>query len=175
MLRGDRISLRTVRTADLDDLHGNLSNLDYRGSFFPLGLQSEPAFRRKFEEDGFWGRDEGMLLMVDSSDEVVGEVEFYPITHYLTGFELSYLVFGPDHAGKGFATEAVRLMTAYLFARLRIERVQLAIHPENEASRKVAQKAGYTLESVMRRSWFHRGRFHDLEIWSIIRDELPAE
>jgi len=175
MLRGPSLHLRTVRESDLDGLHANLSNLEYRGSFFPLGLQSEPVFRRKFEEDGFWGQDEGMLLMVDADDRVVGEIEFYPITHYLTGSELSYMVFGPDHRGRGYATEAVKLMTSYLFARLRIERVQLAIHPENEASRKVAQKAGYTRESLMRRCWFHRGRFHDLEIWSILRDELPSE
>lgn len=173
MLQGSELRLRTVRASDLDELHDNLNNLEYRGSFFPLGMESEPVFRRRYEEDGFWGRDEGMLLMIDAENRVVGEIEFYPITHYLTGYELSYLIFGQDHAGKGYATEAVRLLTAYLFARLRIDRVQLAIHPENEASRRVAQKAGYMQESLMRRCWFHQGSFHDLEIWSILPEELP--
>jgi len=67
-----------------------------------------------------------MLLMIDPDDEVVREIEVYPIGHYLTGYELSYLVFGLDHRGKGYATEAVKLLTAYLFARLRINRAQLA-------------------------------------------------
>lgn len=98
-----------------------------------------------------------MLLMIDLSDEVVGEIKFYPITHYLTGYELSYLVFGRDNAGRGYATEAVGLLTAYLFARLRIDRVQLNIHPDNEASRRVAEQAGYTFEGAMRSCWFHRG------------------
>lgn len=106
--------------------------------------------------------------------EVVGEIEFYPITDYLTGCELSYLIFGPDHGGKGYATEAVGLLTAYLFARLRIDCVQLNIHPDNEASRRVGEKAGYTLEGLMRRCWFHNGEFHDLEIWSMLRSELPT-
>lgn len=174
MLRGTRLHLRTVREHDLDDLYTKLNTLEYRGAHFPLGLQAEPVFRRKFAEDGFWGGDEGMLLMVGPGDEVLGEIEYYPITHYLTGFELSYLVFGPDHRGKGYATEAVGLLTAYLFARLRIDRVQLNIHPGNEASRRVARKAGFTLEGVMRSCWFHRGTFHDLEIWSMLRAELPA-
>jgi ribosomal-protein-alanine N-acetyltransferase len=174
MLQGNVVRLRTIRERDLEELYSKMNDLDYRGSFFPLGLQAEPVFRRRFEESGFWGRDEGMLLMTDPNDEVVGEIEFYPLVDYLTGCELSYLVFGPDHWGKGYATEAVSLMTAYLFARLRIDRVQLAIHPENEASRRVATKAGYTLEGVMRRCWFHRGRFQDLELWSVLRDELPA-
>ncbi len=47
-------------------------------------------------------------------------------------------------------------------------------HPDNEASRRVAEKAGYTREGPMRRCWFHHGEFHDLEIWSMMRSELPA-
>ena len=146
MLQGDLLQLRTVRERDLDDLYAKLSNLEYRGSFFPLGIQSESTFRRKFQEHGFWQKEEGMLLMTDADDEVVGEIEFYPIMDYLVGYELSYLLFGAGHSGKGYTTEAVKLMTAYLFANKRINRVQLAIHPGNEASRHVAQKSGYTLE-----------------------------
>lgn len=145
MLRGKFLQLRTVRKRDLDDLYAKLNDLEYRGSFFPLGIQAEPVFRRKFDEDGFWSKDEGMLLMIDPNDEVVGEIEFYPIIHYLSGYELSYLVFGSDHRGKGYTTEAVKLLTRYLFEK-HINRVQLAIHPENKASLRVAQKAGYTME-----------------------------
>jgi RimJ/RimL family protein N-acetyltransferase len=174
MLRGELLQLRTVRERDLDDLYAKLSNLQYRGSFFPLGVQSASSFRRSFQEHGFWQKEEGMLLMTDAKDEVVGEIEFYPIMHYLVGYELSYLLFGSDHSGKGYTTEAVSLMTGYLFANKRVNRVQLAIHPENAASRRVAEKAGYTLESLMRGCWFHQGTFQDLEIWAVLRDELGS-
>jgi RimJ/RimL family protein N-acetyltransferase len=172
MLRSDLIGLRTVREEDLEDLLASLNNLDYRGAYFPLGLQSQVKLRKEFQEDGFWEPDEGMLLIVTPDDDIVGEIEFFPITDYLVGYELSYLIFGREASGKGYATEAVRLLTAYLFGRRRINRVQLNIHPDNEASRRVATKAGYTFEGLMRGAWFHRGRYHDLEIWSILRDEL---
>jgi [ribosomal protein S5]-alanine N-acetyltransferase len=171
VLRGESIRLRPVEEKDLDGLFTSLNNLDHRGAFFPLGVQSQAKFQKEFREGGFWEKDEGMLVIVTPDDEIVGEIEFFPITHYLVGFELSYLIFGQEHAGKGYATEAVRLLTEYLFARLRINRLQLNIHPANEASRKVATKTGYTLEGVMRGAWFHRGTYHDLEIWSILRDE----
>lgn len=174
MLRGDVLSLRTVQSRDLDDVYGKLNTLEYRGAHFPVRMHSEPVFRRSFEEEGFWRDTEGMLLMIDPSDDIVGEIEFFQITSYLTGFELSYLVFGPEHRGRGYATEAVRLLTAYLFSRLRIERLQLNIHPDNTASQRVAEKAGFTLEGLMRRCWFNNGRFHDLQTWSLLRDELPS-
>jgi ribosomal-protein-alanine N-acetyltransferase len=63
-------------------------------------------------------------------------------------------------------------MSEYLFAVKRINRLQLNIHPDNAASRRVAEKAGYTSEGLMRGAWFHGGKYHDLEIWSVLRDEF---
>jgi ribosomal-protein-alanine N-acetyltransferase len=173
MLKSDSIRLRPMQERDLESFYSKFNNLDYRGSFFPIGLQSESKFKREFGESGFWDKDEGMLLIVTPDDEIVGEIEFFPITNYLVGYELSYLIFGDEHSGKGYATDAVRLLTRYLFARLRTNRLQLNIHPDNEASRRVATKSGYTFEGLMRGCWFHLGRYHDLEIWSILRAELP--
>lgn len=172
MLRGDLLRLRPVQAADLDTLYSRLNILEHRGSYFPLGLYSEPKFRSDFDKDGFWTTDEGMLLMIDANDELVGEIEFFPVTYYLVGYELSYLIFGEEHSGKGYGTEAVELLTEYLFARLRMNRLQLNIHPNNEPSRRVAAKAGYVFEGIMRGCWFHRGEYQDLEIWSILRNEF---
>jgi RimJ/RimL family protein N-acetyltransferase len=172
MLRGDLVGLRPVQERDLDTLYSRLNEVEHRGSYFPLDVHSEIKLRSNFDKDGFWSPDEGMLLIVDADDAIVGEIEFFPITHYLVGYELSYLIFGKEFSGKGYATEAVELMTEYLFRRKRINRVQLNIHPDNEASRRVATKAGFVLEGVMRGCWFHGGEYHDLEIWSMLRDEF---
>jgi [ribosomal protein S5]-alanine N-acetyltransferase len=172
MLRGDLVGLRPIQERDLDTLYSRMNEFEHRGSFFPLDLYSEAKFRNDFAKDGFWSSDEGVLLIIDDHDAIVGEIEFFPITHYLIGYELSYLIFGKEYSGKGFATEAVELMTEYLFRRKRINRVQLNIHPDNEPSRRVATKAGFVLEGVMRGCWFHGGEYHDLEIWSMLRDEF---
>jgi [ribosomal protein S5]-alanine N-acetyltransferase len=172
MLQGERISLRLVRERDLAALYDFETELEPRGSFFPLGVRSEPALRAEFEKSGLWGRDEGLLLITTPDDDIVGEIEFFPITHYLVGYEISYLLFGRRHAGRGYTSEAVRLLVAYLFGVKRVNRLQLNIHPDNEASRRVAQKCGFTFEGVMRGAWFHGGAYRDLEIWSILRDEV---
>src|SRR5215218_7760051 len=110
MLRGDVIELRPVRDADLATLYELMTNLDTRGPYFPLGVMSEPAFRAAFAKNGFWEADEGMLVMVKDG-EIVGEIEYFPITHYLQGYEISYQLFG------------------YVFGRKRVNRMQLNIHP----------------------------------------------
>ena len=174
MLRGDVIELRLVRESDLGALYELLSDLDTRGAYFPLGVMSEPTLRAEFSKKGFWDTEAGMLLIVNDAGEIVGEIEYFPIIHYLQGYEISYQLFGSQHAGKGYTTEAVNLLVAYLFGRKRVNRMQLNIHPDNAASKRVAEKCGFTFEGVMRGCWFHQGKYHDLEVWSLLRDEAAS-
>jgi RimJ/RimL family protein N-acetyltransferase len=170
VLAGDLIELRLVREQDLGVLYELMIDLDARGSYFPLGVMSEPALRVAFAKNGFWDKDEGMLL-ITAGEEIVGEIEFFPISHYMQGYELSYQLFGAQHAGKGYTSEAVSLLTRYLFAGKRVDRIQLIIHPDNAASKRIATKCGFTYEGTMRRAWFHAGDFQDVELWSRLRGE----
>ena len=170
MLSGNLIKLRLVREDDLSALYELMADLEVRGSYFPLGVMSEPALRAAYAKNGFWEKDEGMLL-ITAGEEIVGEIEFFPISHYMQGYELSYQLFGARHAGKGYTTEAVGLLSRYLFAGKQIDRIQLIIHPENAASKRIATKCGFTFEGVMRRAWFHAGDFQDVELWSLLRGE----
>jgi [ribosomal protein S5]-alanine N-acetyltransferase len=173
MLRGSEIDLRLVRDGDLEPLYELMSDLETRGPYFPLGVMSQPALRAAFDKNGFWDTDEGMLLIVKDG-EIVGEIEYFPITHYLQGYEISYQLFGRQYAGRGYTTDAVNLLVTYLFGRKRVNRMQLNIHPGNAASKRVAQKCGFTFEGIMRGCWFHRGAYQDLEVWSLLRDEAVS-
>ncbi len=173
MLVGDLIQLRLVREEDLGSLFELMTDLSARGAYFPLGVMSEAALREGFAKNGFWDKDEGMLLMF-AGDDIVGEIEYFPITHYLQGYEISYQLFGSQHGGKGYTTEAVNLLTRYLFGLKRVNRMQLNIHPDNAPSKRVAAKCGFTFEGVMRSAWFHDGEFQDLEVWSLLRDEASG-
>ncbi|MGH8823334.1 MAG: GNAT family N-acetyltransferase [Jiangellaceae bacterium] len=130
---------------------------------------SLPAFRTAFNDSGFWSDSEGMLLIVDDNDEMLGHIEFFETVSYLDELELSYIIYSSEHMGRGVATEAVRLLTGYLFDRKKHNRIRLIIHPGNQASRRVAEKSGYTFESLSRGAWFHRGRNHDVEVWALLR------
>ena len=174
MLRGNVIELRLVREDELGALFELMSNLDTRGAYFPTGVMSEPALRAQYAKNGFWDRDEGMLLIANHDGDLVGEIEYFPITHYLQGYEISYQLFGEQHAGRGYTTEGVNLLVGYLFGAKRVNRMQLNIHPGNAASKRVAEKCGFTFEGMMRGCWFHRGQYHDLEIWSLLRDEASS-
>lgn len=148
VLQGDAIELRLVREGDLGALYELMSNLATRGDHFPLGVTSEPAMQAEFNKNGFWGPDEGMLLLINGDDEIVGEIQYFPITHYLQGYEISHQRFGASHVGKGYTSEAVGLLVGYLFGRKRVNRKQLNIHPGNAASKRVAEKCVVSVSKV---------------------------
>src|SRR5687768_9246760 len=98
MLKGERVELRPVREADLAAYIAAHHDIVSRGSYFPLGVASEPVLRRRFAENGFWDRGEGMLL-IWRDDEIVGHIEFFTPVNYWDAFELSYQLYDARHAG----------------------------------------------------------------------------
>lgn len=174
MLAGERCTLRLVREADLTTLQAFDEDIANRGEHFPIGVVPLVRVAREYAEHGFWQEREGLLVIVDEADAIIGHIEHFRTVDYLDEIELSYLIYSPEHRGRGIATEAVRLLSDYLFARTKAHRIRLVIHPGNAGSRRVAEKAGYSLEGVMRGAWHHRGANHDVEVWARLRtDPVP--
>ena len=84
--------------------------------------------------------------------------------------ELGYVV-APAARGRGIATEALRLLTAWSFDEIHALRVELFISAENEASKTVAARCGYVREGVLRSAHVKEGLREDTEIWS----RLPGD
>ncbi|HSL28398.1 MAG TPA: GNAT family protein [Anaerolineales bacterium] len=175
MLKGKSILLRPVREADLDQLYAYHVDIDNRGDFFPRGILAEPVFRRRFQETGFWEKDDGMLLMVSPNDEILGHIEFFKTVNYLDEYELSYQVYAAQQRGKGVTTEAVNLLVRYLFETKHVNRIRLVIDAGNLASRRLAEKCGFKHEGTARGAWYHRGAHRDVEIYAILhQDVIPT-
>lgn len=104
-----------------------------------------------------------------ATDRVVGGVNLR-LTEYQIG-EISYFLH-PSARGRGWATRAVLLVTRWAFHDLGIERIELRVHPENEASRRVAERAGFVFEGTERasRAWPDGTRFDSL-LFSLIRGD----
>lgn len=175
MLRDEGIVLRPMREDDLDTFYHYHQELQNRGDYFPTGVMAKPVLRSKFHETGFWQDEQGMLLITTEDDQIIGRIEYFPTVSYLDELEISYHVYSGEHEGKGVATKALKLLTGYLFDRKRQNRIRLIIHPENEASKRVAEKAGYGMEAVARGAWFHQGRSHDVEVHALLRQERYGE
>jgi ribosomal-protein-alanine N-acetyltransferase len=176
MLKGNVVTVRPIEESDLETLYRLQLNVEARGHFFPRWPMSLTELRKQFQENGFWGHEQGAVVMVDNeTGSIVGEMFYFPTVPYMAEIELGYIVFDTAARGKGITTEAVQLMTRLLFETKTVGRIRLVIATENKASRRVAEKAGYKHEGTMRSGWFTSGRWLDGELYAITRADLAGE
>lgn len=86
------------------------------------------------------------------------------------GYELS-----PTHWGRGLATEAARAMVDWGFGTWGLHRIHAHCIAENEASARVLLRVGLRQEARLREHQWFKGRFWDVSLFGIMRDEwTPA-
>jgi RimJ/RimL family protein N-acetyltransferase/DNA-binding transcriptional MerR regulator len=79
----------------------------------------------------------------------------------------------PAARGRGVATTAVGAVCGWAFRTLGLSLVEWRAEVGNEASRRVAEKAGFRMEGTLRRRLVHRGEQVDAWVGSLLPDEMP--
>jgi RimJ/RimL family protein N-acetyltransferase len=88
--------------------------------------------------------------------------------------EIGYWV-AREARGRGLATQALRLVCRWLVEEVGVARLQLQADALNQGSQRVAEKAGFTREGVLRASRWNerRGTRVDFVMFSLLPGELP--
>ena len=78
----------------------------------------------------------------------------------MRGAHIGYWI-DQKYANQGLTTRAVNLMVHYGFKELALHRIEINLRPENEASARVAQKAGFSYEGIRPRYLHINGEWRD--------------
>ncbi|NJC71115.1 GNAT family N-acetyltransferase [Planosporangium thailandense] len=119
--------------------------------------------------DGGDGDHYGVVRRED--DRVVGCLWLRRTDWTARSTEVSYAV-APGARGFGVAAEAVDALAIALILEHDFQRVELRVAPGNVASRRVAEKAGFTYEGLLRNAGHVAGGRVDVEIWSLVAADL---
>jgi RimJ/RimL family protein N-acetyltransferase len=84
------------------------------------------------------------------------------------------IALGREHIGRGYGTDAVRVIVGYGFREIGLHRIQLEVAPFNPAGIRAYEKAGFTEEGRLRESVLHDGRWYDQVLLSILDHEWAA-
>jgi len=118
-------------------------------------------------------RDEEKLAVVDSaSGELLGSIGLFPRGEGIA--EVGYWV-KREARGRGVATRALELMARWVFAAdEELGRLELRADVENRSSQRVAEKAGFVREGVLRSSLALKGERRDVVMYSLVREDLSG-
>jgi RimJ/RimL family protein N-acetyltransferase len=79
-----------------------------------------------------------------------------------------------DARGRGVATRALRLLSRWALSDGGLERLELTTHTENVASQRVAEKAGFVREGVLRSHIRFREGRRDSVLFSLLPSDVYA-
>jgi RimJ/RimL family protein N-acetyltransferase len=171
----DLLRLRPVEEADLSVLDRFKMDPQATGPLEWYGWRDLGRYRRGWAENRLLGDKRGVLMVVRDTGPL-GFVNWRrawvaALSHC---WEIGIALL-PDARGKGYGTEAQRLLVRYLFAHSRVNRVQAATNIGNLAEQRALEKAGFTREGVLRGISFQNGRWQDGVLYSVLRHEVQPE
>ena len=112
------------------------------------------------------------MAVADAGDDarLLAAIGMQRIFYGRTG-EIGYWT-APWARGRGVMTQAVRLLAQWTFAEFDLRRIELVVAVENTGSSRVAEKAGFTREGLLRQYRENKGIWRDHHMWSLLRDEI---
>jgi RimJ/RimL family protein N-acetyltransferase len=163
MLVGNLVDLELMERGDLPLIKEWINDVDFVGAFEPFEQESLGNLEKQFDE-----LKEGQWYLVKKKDaSPIGYVAHFKAHGSTT---IGYMLL-PEERGKGIGSEAVQMIVDYLYLHKDIVRIQAETHPENIASQRVLEKAGFQKEGIRRMAFFSRGVHRDTALWSIIRND----
>jgi RimJ/RimL family protein N-acetyltransferase len=113
------------------------------------------------------GRELPLAIVDAGSGALVGSTGLSDVDAANRMAEVGYWV-AAEGRGRGVATRAVGLLASFAFDEVGIERLELLAHPDNHASQRVAERAGFTREGLLRSGRVVKGRRIDLWLFSLL-------
>lgn len=152
VVRGEGVRLRPLRMSDAERVHEASTD-----PAFALWLNSDTG--RAYDQTRAWlarevapTDDRTRWAVTESSDDTfIGCVTLQNIDRTVAGAEVGYWMH-PDARGRGLATAAVRTLATHALSPqgARMRRLSLNVADGNDASVRVAQRAGFTRSGVDR-------------------------
>lgn len=177
MLESERLVIRVARPADgamfnqaIVNSHAQLA--PWLGWVTPLPSieQSEYACRRAYARF-LLNEDLMVFFLSKNGGELVGGSGLHNPNWQQRSFEVGYWG-STQFAGQGYITEGVRCLSEYALAHLEATRVFLTTDEKNQSSWRLAERAGFQLEGILRNERLNlAGQLRNTKVYSRVAIE----
>jgi RimJ/RimL family protein N-acetyltransferase len=109
------------------------------------------------------------VFAVRAANGLVGVVQLIDVDPIHRSAELTIRIGSDALRGRGYGTQALKLVTDFAWRDLNLHRVWLRVFADNSRAIRAYKKAGFIEEGVMREAGHIDGRFVDVVIFGILR------
>ena len=172
----ERLLLRPARMRDAQDMYEY--SKDPQVALHVLwdahqSIRETRAVLRQMIRDYRYAPPFSYVIVLKSENRVIGTIGLMNYSKLNRSAEIGYSL-ARAYWNRGLMTEALVRMLAYCFTELRLNRIEAQYEVDNPASGAVMRNAGMHHEGTLRKRLFNKGRFHDMELYAILKEEFHA-
>ena len=174
-LAGERVLLRRFQLADVAQFVAYRSRADvarFQSWDAPYPREEGERFVRQIMKEhpdtaGEWFQ---FAVALRPAGQLIGDCAAMPHAGDPRQCEIGFTI-APGYQGRGYATEAARLLVDYLFGRRAKHRITASCDARNTASAAVLERLGMRREGHLRESTWAKGEWTDDLLYGLLRRE----
>lgn len=175
-LESDRLILRKFTSDDIEGMYNNWATDSETVKYVTWDVHESIDVTKEVVNAWIKSYDEGAfnwVVEVKDTHEIIGNIDLVHINERSKTAEIGYC-YGSKYWGKGYGTEALKLVINYLFNEEDFHLLEARHMSRNPASGKVMEKAGMKMDGVLRAREFDKNTntWDDIVVYSIMKDEL---
>jgi RimJ/RimL family protein N-acetyltransferase len=174
MITGKRMRLRAISKNDLPAFVDWLNDPEVNrhiAIYYPLSLDREQSWYTDIMTHPVEEQPLAIEIRDGDSWKTVGDISFLNFLQHERSAEIGIFIGEQSAWSKGYGTEAMRLMVNYGFDSLNLNRIYLRVFETNPRAIHCYEKAGFQHEGRQRQAHFLDGKYIDVLMMSILKNE----
>lgn len=170
-LKGERIYLRPIMESDAPILLKSTKEEEIRymtGTKSTFSLEQIKSYINKISNDP--SRND-FAICLKETDQMIGELSITDIEEDAKKAGLRISMNSIELTGKGYGTEAIKLVLKFVFEDLKLNRLQLEVFSHNLRGIRTYEKVGFIKEGTLREALNYNGKYSDEIIMSILKKD----
>lgn len=169
---GENLYFRPLEMDDVETCQAWINNPEltqylYSGRFPYNKMRETEWFEKLYKDD----KSLHLAICLKDNDRHIGNCGLNRINWLDSWADFGILIGEKDCRGKGYGTEATKLMVDHCFTSLNLNRVELATFSFNDRAQRCYEKAGFTEEGRQRDKYYKHGKHHDEILMAILRKD----
>jgi len=172
-IRGKRILLRAIESADLPILHDWLNDPEIAaglgGIHFPSSLYQQEKWFERIQTD----QETIRLAVQNETKQLIGYSGFWKVDWRDRRAEHAVVV-GKEFQGHKYGHEIIMTCARYAFEEMGLHRLEATVLAGNDASLRAYRSCGFTEEGLLREHALRSGQWHGRVILGLLANEYQT-
>ena len=171
VLQSERLILRKFKETDAKEIYEGYVNQEsflYYTHKEKRSLEEEINSLKniddKYEKKDYYN----WLITLKENNKIIGAINLN-VYDFNESLEFNYAI-DDRYKGNGYMTEALKLVKDFCFEKIKVNRLFGGCEINNIASKKVMEKCSFVHEGILRNYLKLKDGYHDMNIYSIIRN-----